>query len=216
MPKDILETIYEHKLQRTQRSIRGSEAFETTVHNNTQQIKQQLGGEEENTDLDVRTVSAQQMAALYHQMVAEYRGKPCFTDFSKINKRAISFWTRVVAACKAADMTPNEYLRAQFVWFHKAFGKVPEPIQLTTEAATERARQFTGTRQKRVVASSKDANVDIADVFRWCEKQVRDICRAQGMTREQFYKELVLTGEISLPLSFLEADPVYRRVANED
>jgi hypothetical protein len=34
------------------------------------------------------------------------------------------------------------------------------------------------------------------------------------MTREQFYKELVLTGEISFPLSFLNADPVYRKVAD--
>jgi hypothetical protein len=212
MPKDIVETIYEQKLQRTQRSVRGSEAFEKTVHNNTQLVKRQLDGGEESTDLDVRTVTAQQMAALYYGMVAEYNHKSCFTDFSKINKKAIAFWARVVDACKETSMTPNEYMKAQFVWFHKTFKTTPTPIQLSTKAAIERAREFTGTRQKRVVASAKDANVEIADVFRRCEKQVRDMCRAQKMTREQFYAELVLTGEFSLPLSFLEADPVYRRV----
>ncbi len=212
---DILKAINDHNLKKIDRSIRGSEAYEKRVENETKKTKQILSSGELSDEFDTATITANQVCELYHTMVFDYTQKPNFIDFSKISKQAIAYWTRVYQASQKAKLTPRQYLHAQFEWFHNAFRKVPEVKQLATQAALERASEYSGS-NKRIVASSIEVTVPLSAVFKRCDKQVRDICRAQQITREEFYRDFVLTGVMAMPLSFLTADPVYGRVISGD
>lgn len=208
---DILKAIHDHELRKVNNSIRGSEAFEKRVDKETKKTKELLSSGDISDEFDTNTITAQQMCELYHTMVSDYTQKPNYTDFSKISRQAIAYWARVYEASKKAKLTPRQYLQAQFAWFHEAFRKVPDVRQLATEEALKRAEEFSGS-TRRIVASSIETKVPMSAVFKRCDKQVRDMCRAQKLTREEFYREFVVTGIIPLPLSFLTADPVYRSV----
>ncbi len=210
---DILKAIKEHELKKINNSIRGSEAFEKRVDKETKKTKELLSSGDISDEFDTNTITAQQMCELYHMMVSDYTQKSNYIDFSKISRQAIAYWARVYEASKTAKLTPRQYLQAQFEWFHEAFRKVPDVKQLATEAALERAAGFSGN-TRRIIASSVETKVPMSDVFKRCDKQVRDMCRAQKITREEFYREFVVTGIVPLPLSFLTADPVYRRVCD--
>ncbi len=214
MNEDILDAIKRIKLNKLDRSIRASEANEERVHKATQVVKRMLTNGELTDEFDVRTVTAQQMCQLYYTMVSDYTSQANYTDFNKISKQAIAFWARVVQACEETSLSPRLYLQAQFEWFHNAFRKVPETKQLITDTALERAKEFKG-KEKKLVASSVCANIPKSDIFKRCDKQVRAMCKAQGMSRVEFYKEFVLTGEVPLPVSFLLVDPAYRSAIGE-
>ena len=209
---NILAEIHKHTLTKIQKQIRGSEAHETAVNNKATRVKRLLVGEV-GTEIDVRTMSAQDMCAMYHDMLSDYRQQSNFVDYAKINKSAIAFWSRVVDICQKQGFTPKAYLQAQFSYFHTTFGTAPLLPQLITEKATERAKAEVKIKG-RVVASAVASDFSLSDMFRECDKQVRNICRAQNMTREEFYQKLVVTGEYPLPVAFLNVDPVYQKVAN--
>jgi hypothetical protein len=209
--KDIIDRITDYKLNTLRNSIRGTEAFEKAVSNAAAKLKHKA--DDLGSELDIRTVSAQDMCECYYTMLSDYRQKHNFTNYKKINRSAVAFWFRVVEACQKADLPPKDYLQAQFSYFHTTFGTAPTLPQLITENALERAKSVVKLKTK-IVASSIASNITLPEVFKECDKQVRNICRAQKMTREEFYSKLVLTGEYPLPVSFLKADPVYNKVAN--
>ncbi len=213
LKNNILEVIDKHNLDKIEKQLKGSERFSSTVANNISKVREKLGTLKTG-ELDVRTVTAQDVCRLYHTMKCDYYSQHCYIDFNHINKSAIVFWSRVVGVCKDLDMTPDTYLKAQFTYFHQTFGTVPDVQQLITDKALERAKTvkgFTG----RVAASAIQSSVPLPALFKSCDKQVRDICRAQKLTRKEFYQKLVLTGEFPMPVSFLEADPIYKEALDE-
>jgi len=155
------------------------------------------------------------MAALYYRMVDEYGGSPAVRIPAETPRRGLSLWRRVVRSCGAAGVDPEPYMRAQFAYFHKCFGRIPKISQLATDKAQVRAIEYIATNkvQRRVVGAIEH-KTDLADVMRNAEKLMQTICRAQGMTREEVYRNLVLPGLIGFPKQYLAADPVYRGVVN--
>lgn len=213
MKKPILEAIRDHNLNKANRSIAGQQAYDTAVHNKTAEFKRLLKGEV-TQDSDPRLLTASDLARMYYMRLAEFTGKPCMVDFSKMNKRAIAYWHRVYNFCKENNVDPNAHISSQFFYFNRTFGTSPKLEQLMTPKSLERTKECK-TEQKRVVPFARDANLDLGALYGRCDKQVRDMCRAQGMSRLEFYKEIVLTGAVQLPLDFLSADPVYQRATEE-
>lgn len=213
MKKPILEAIHDHNLNKVKRSIAGQQAYDTAVHNRTLEFKRLIKGEVAQ-DSDPRLLTAADLARIYYGRMSEFNGKPCMVDFSKMNKRAIAYWHRVYLFCKENNVDPSAHIKAQFFYFNKTFGTSPKLEQLMTPKSLERTKDCK-TEQKRVVPFAREGTFDLGALYGRCDKQVRDMCRAQGMTRLEFYKEVVLTGAVQLPLDFLSSDPVYQKATEE-
>ena len=202
----ITEAIRARRLRAAKSSIAYGELTQRNVQNQLARMKRVLSGEEECDGLDP---SVRSLRDHYYRMKSDYTQRADFAQVPELNKRAIALWTRVSNAWKESGVSQEHFIKAQFAWFHKSFGKSPDVVNLVTEAAIERAKTYAGSKH-RVVGNNIKADVTTADMFRQCEKTVRDMCRAQKMTKKEFYQNFILTGEFSLPKKFLMADPVYR------
>ena len=176
-----------------------------------QAVKQMLKGETTGTGEHATEMS---LATIYYRMLEDYTGKPNYA-MAKWNAKSLAFWKRVAQAQEKSGAEPEEYIRAQFKWFDKAFGKPPDLVQLTTELAIQRAADYAASDEKnsRRVVGAQQLKVPFADLMRQCEKQVLDICRANKMDRETFYRTLVKPGIVPLRNQFLDSDPVLKMVS---
>ncbi len=211
MSETMIETLRRKRATTAIRSMAMSEINEQHLHNKAKAAREQLGntnGINEDTELTA------QLAHHYYHMKASYSGKRVQTRVVDSARRQ-QFWGKVQTCCKTADVTPERYMKAQFSFFHIAFGTTPKLNQLATEAAIERAQSFEGKTSGKVVGNAIESGVSLGSLFARCEQQVRDICRAQSVTREEYYRIFVIPGLISMPHEFLSADPVYQEVANE-
>lgn len=207
---DIRTTLEQRSLRKLKNSINYAEKREAATAHHAEIAKAMLRGEPLQSSL---SLEAQTLRTLYYGMLKDYKGEH-YALPGPPNKRAQALWKRVADACMESGVDPKKYMRAQFAWFDKAFGKAPDLTQLSTSTAVERAREFTGSTERRIVGSHK-AQVSLADVFRESEKLLRNMMRAQGCTsREEFYERFVLTEVFTFPQAFLKADPAYRKVAN--
>jgi hypothetical protein len=152
------------------------------------------------------------LTEMYYSMVARYSGKRNFTNYTPSKKRD-AIWKRIIARVHEAGVGAETFLKAQFVFFDAAFGCPPSLPSLTTEKAVKRAQEFTG-KAGNVVASSTSYTTEKAAVLQHTDKFIRDICKVQKISREQFYITFVITGEISIPKVFLDIDPVWKAVSN--
>lgn len=198
----ILDAIKKQRLSSDKRSYSASERFESNVRAQAEYTKLVISGEAE--DLD-----EMQMATLYGRMRSQYSGKPHM--FKELNNRSKSFWRRVITRQKESGVAPEKFLTAQFDWFHSNFGRIPDVVQLTTEAAVTRAREYAGKDNKKVTATTREEKANFADLMRHSEKMMRDICKAQGMTRLEVYTNLIIPGHFTFPKQYLDSDPIYRQ-----
>ncbi len=209
---DIRDALEERRLRSLKKSIQFSEQREAATAYHSQVAKAILTGKELPSDL---TLQAQTLRTLYYSMLKDYEGES-YRLPRPITKRGVAMWKRVGDACEKAGCDPKKFMRAQFDWFHRTFGKAPVLTQLASVTAVTRAQEFTGNAQRRIVGNNIKAKVSLADVFRQSEKLLRDMMRAQDCkTREEFYERFVLTEVFTLPTEFLRADPAYRKVAHE-
>jgi hypothetical protein len=208
---DIRSVLEQRSLRKLKKSIQFSEQREAAIAHHSQVAKAVLKGERLPSSL---TFEAQALRTLYYSMLKDYAGE-MFAVPTLPTKRAEALWKRVGEACKKSGCSPKKFMRAQFAWFDKVFGRAPQLIQLTTDAAVQRALEFSGNADRRIVGNNINAKVSLADVFRQSEKLLRDMMRAQGCkTREEFYERFVLTELFVFPKEFLKADPAYRRVVD--
>jgi len=209
---DIRTVLEQERLRSLKRSIQFSEQREAATARHSQAAKAVLLGKPLPTSL---SLEAQTLRSMYYTMLKDYRGES-FTFPGPLTKRGESLWGRVGDMCKQAGCSPQKFMRAQFDWFHKAFGRAPELNQLATETAVIRARDFAGNAGSRIVGNNIKAKVSMADVFRESEKMLRAMMKAQGCTsREEFYTRFVLTEVFSFPPAFLKADPAWRSVSGQ-
>lgn len=197
----IIEAVRAQRLKQLVRSNAHGEQYAEGVHRKAEFVQAMLKGTA--TDVDEHNLQH-----LYYQHVTAYTGNK-YANPTIRTKRQLAYWRSVGKAVKTSGVAPSKYMAAQFNYFDKVFGTYPKVQQLHTEAAITRALEFTGN-TKTLVKRYKSTNTT-ADVMRQADKQVRQMCKAQKLTREQFYKKLVLTGIVSLPKVFLEADPAYRK-----
>lgn len=198
----VLEAIKKHQLRSIKRGIVSSEIQENVTRANAEHVKVVLNGEADDID-------ETKMAGIYGRLRSQYDGKPHMGK--PLSKRAKSFWQRVIAKQKESGVSAEKFMTAQFDWFHKNFGKIPDVYQLTTDAAVTRAKEYAGSENKKIVSTAREANVNFADLMKQADKMMRDICKAQGMTRLEVYTKLVIPGHFTFPKQYLDSDPVYKQ-----
>lgn len=208
MSETISKAIRERRIRAAKSSVAYADLTERNVARQLKSVKQIMTGEYEEDGLDP---SVRSLREHYYRMKRDYTLSADFSQVPDMNKRSIALWTRVSNAWKLSGVSQEHFIKAQFDWFHRSFGKAPDVVNLVTESAVERAKEYSGSKH-RVIGNNVKAEISTADIFRNCERMIRDICRAQKVTREEFYQRFVLTGEFSLPKEFLKADPVYRKV----
>jgi len=205
----IIERIKKQKLKKISRSINISERNEQIIKNKSEVVKDLMGSTNE---LDKHVSYANQLSYHYYKMLHEYN---TYTFVSLVkpvpNKRGESYWNKVAERCLQAEVSPEKYIKAQFVYFNKHFNKSPEHKHLITEEAVKRAKTVSSI-QDRVVSDHLPSNVDLGTLFSECEKMIRRLCRAQNISREEFYRNFVIPGIITIPKQFLQADPVYKAI----
>jgi len=205
----IIEVLQAKVLRSTKASLAFSETRDALVSRKAQATKEFL---KQDPELHSRALE-QRMASLYYRMLDEYYVEPAIRMVNSPSKKGQALWKRVPVSCDATGVDPESYMRAQFAFFHKAYGRVPRVYQLATDKARERAISFSGSKVK--IMTDKKVSRNLPVIMRQAEKLMQDICRAQGLTREEVYRNLVVPGLMAFPREYLEADPVYKRVKDE-
>jgi hypothetical protein len=203
----ITEQLKHIKLKNIERSIKASEQNEISIREKSRLIKPILGT---HNPVETLEIKAYQLSVLYYEMKARYDGKATFTKVATSDKSK-DLWRRVAVACDKAGAEPRMFMKAQYDFFHTAFGTIPKLNQLATEGATTRAQLYAGN-DKSIVGNAMEHKISVGSLFSYCEKQIQDICKAQNCNREEFYQRFVLTRLLSFPKQFLESDPVYRKL----
>ena len=211
MSKSMVDYLRKRRITKVTRSIAMSEANENGIRNKAEVARNLLGS---NSGIDSDTQLASRLSYLYYYMKAKYVNNALFSKVTHSEKRD-EFWARVVEACKKADVSPEKYMKAQFSYFHKTFGTVPNVNQLATSGAVTRAQEFAGKVDGFIVGNNVPIEDNLGAVFSRCERQLRDMCKAQSVDRAEFYRRFVCSGVITFPVEFLNADPVYEEVVNE-
>lgn len=202
----IRDAIREQKLKTLRKSLSYSEAVERHTHEQAVRTKELLTGQL-STELSPDVL----LRDAYFKQHASYTGKTSYAMKSEQTKKSKALWERVAAKWQQSGVSPDDYIKAQFMWFDKNFGKAPTVVQLATDAALDRAREMPKTVVHRVVGV-QEVKVDFAQLMRDTEKQMQTLMRANNLTREQVYTNLVLTGIYSFPKEFLNADPIYKKL----
>lgn len=212
---DILEAIKARRLRSAKASVSFCETRDKAIHNRAEYTKECILNKN-NDSVPKEARIEHDLRTLYYKMVEDYRSSSMFSMPVNYTNRSNSLWSRVAENCKKAGTTPRNYLKAQFIFFDRAFGKPPTLVQLTTTKALERAKRFDSrsTRTDKVVGT-KAHRADIADLMRAGEEQMRHLMRVHGISRDEVYRKFVVTGLFTFPKEYLKADPVYRRVCEE-
>lgn len=207
----ILEEIRKLNEIKERRSERGSELYLNRVRNRAEVVKQRkLLGEqsEENRIPEV------QMRALFMGMSEKYHQKRKIDLPADMTKRGVALWKRVVSVQKRSEKSPEQFLKAQFAYFDKHFGCAPKLYQLTTEAAIERANGF-GNTKTSTVSGGVEYKLGKAEQYRAAESTLLRVQRAQGLSREEVYRNLVIPGHLFISPDFLKIDPTYSKVVKD-
>jgi hypothetical protein len=206
----IIEVLRRRELETLKRSDAYSSVRSQRTHDHAKHVKQVLSGETISPEVPV---SIQVLRDTYYNMLRSYQGND-YSYPTEMNKQSINLWTRVETARSKAGCLADKYIKAQFAWFHKKFGKAPTVEQLSTPGAVERALEFSGSTTGRVVGNNIIHKNSLAETFKQNEVLLQSMMKAQQCTRVEFYKRFVITGIYSFDTRFLEADPAYQKALN--
>ena len=161
--------------------------------------------------------NAARIRLVYYKMCDNYRRTTSYGG-GVVNSRSKALWERVESFWSRSNVDQEQYVLAQIAWFHKVFGRLPTPVQLATEAAVERAKEFSEKEDKPTrapITNNIPHNASLADIFKQSEKSLQAMMREQGCSREEFYRKFVVTGLTGFHPKFLQADPVWRKVVGK-
>lgn len=203
MAKSLIEAVNASKCKKLDRQIRGSEFIQKQAIKLAETVK--IGRSQ-----DPEVLTAFQLGCLYYDMLATYY---CKYNFIKptMDKKSLAFWKRVEAARERAGVSSSDFIKAQFDWFDKHLKTAPPLPSLTTDNAVDRAVSFVGGSRDRVVGQSEYKSEE-ASVIRYIDVQVRQICKAQNLTKEEFYTKLVIPGNFPIPEPYLKVCPIWKKV----
>lgn len=199
---DILKAVRDKKVKKLKKSIQA----ETYFNNKAVAIGENLSNSKK---LGV-TLQEHELKSTYYDMLSKYYHKSNFV-FYKVNEKSVKFWRRVAECQNASGTNSNTYIKAQFFWFNKYFGTAPSLPHLITENAVKRAIEFSGCKGN-VVSSSIPHQAELSFVLQQTDRMIRDIMKSQNLTKEEFYKKLVLTGEFPVSSEYLKVDPIYKKL----
>jgi len=210
MSIDVMSLLRERKLASLKRSIASSENHEKRVSQNANRAKAVINntspyaGSEHFEEYILRDKYMRALEDYQRKPVHAYVGQP-FTP------KGLALWKRVAKAWRESGVDADVFIQAQFTYFHNVFRKAPTAQQLTTEGAVLRA---ISVRPEKVSTNDIPAQIDLGELFKRCEKQMTEIMRAQKLTREEVYRNLVLNRLVMFPEVYLNADPIWKKVKN--
>lgn len=206
----ISDAIKQHKLKHLQ----SSDTYTTYRNKRISLAAQALKMSKLNNELTGDSIKPEDLLRRhYYNMYEQYYNKRTFSYEDPTDEKSKKLWARVAKRCEESGANELEFMKAQFDYFHATFKKAPTFAQLTTEAAVGRAKAFIGKgTDKRIVSGATEVNVGLAAILRRSEQMMQELMKAQDMTREEVYENLVLTGVYSFPEEYLKADPTYKRV----
>lgn len=164
-------------------------------------------------DVDEALVAAVVARNEYYRQLDTYTGSTSgLAGAKKLTKASQGLWKKVAKAIEKASLTSEDYIRIQFSFYHRVFGKAPEPHFLHTEAAVIRAIDAK-VPTFAIVGSLKDklSDNDYLQLMKYGERMIQSLIVEHGMTREELYIALVIPGLVELPRVFLESDQAYKR-----
>lgn len=210
MTKDILESLRQQRLKTIQQRERYQDLVESRVEQHANALKH-VDFTDGRDPADARELHAQKV---FYRLQDEYRRTKTVTLPTQQTKQQAAFWRRVVAAADEVGVPVEVYLRAQMQYFHDTFRKAPELKHLLTENAKLRAREVKVSARK-IIGNNIVDKQDLSQLFISTNKYLLDIQRAQGLSREEVYRQLVRPGHLHIPEAFLQADPLWKKVVNE-
>jgi hypothetical protein len=125
-------------------------------------------------------------------------------------------WDSVYEKQLQSGVTSKEFIQAQFSYFEQTFKTTPSLKHLLTKGAVQRAQDFAKSGGKFTPGKAYvSVGSDEAELLRSTDEQLRDMCKAQGITRVEFYKKFVLTGFFPVTPKYTELDPEYHKAKTE-
>ena len=214
MKKHIIELLQEQRVKKLQRAEQYANHKEKVLNSKAEAVKRILRGDKA---IEGLSITASHLRDLYYDRLRAYKGENYSYD-PGVTKAGTRLWERVEKAFNTSDVDPERFIKAQFAFFDKAFGKAPEITQLATQTAVDRAREYEGLTEGRVLSNARKAPITKADTYRQSELMIQQIMAAQKMTRVEVYQKLVANGLVSLPPEFMERDPAYiaAKATNDD
>lgn len=203
--KHVIELLKEQRAKKLQRAEQYASHKEKVLSSKAEAVKRILRGEKA---IEGLSIPASRLRDLYYDRLRAYKGENYSYD-PGVTKSGIRLWERVEKAFDTAEVDPERFIKAQFAFFDKAFGRAPEITQLATQTAVDRAREYDGKTEGRVLSNGRKAPITKADIYRESEKLLQQIMAAQGISRQELYKRFVLTGLMTFPSEFMERDPAY-------
>lgn len=208
MTVDILSILRQKKLTHINRSFGQQERYERDLHQRAERAVAVVNGT--NPYAGKQHYEQYMLRDIYNRELEIYTRKSVFS--TEMSPRALTLWTRVAKAWKSSGVDMDTYIRAQFTYFHNTFRTHPTVLQLTTDSAVVRAASV---KPEKVMTNNIPAEINLAELFKRCEKQMTEIMRVQKLTREEVYLKLVVTRLVAFPEQYLNADPVWKKVLNE-
>jgi hypothetical protein len=203
---DLAKVVNQKKIKQLERSDKYTTYFQNKAICLGENIKTAQRLNVSQPEVDLRTEYYHSIDRYYHKNKSQYH-------ITVLTEKSVQFWRKVNENREKAGVDAHTYIKAQFAWFHQHFGCVPSLPSLLTENAVKRAVEFVASKNRsNIVSSVIDHKSELADVLRSTDEMIRRIMKAHNLTKEDFYKNLVLTGEFSVSKIYLDSDPVYKKV----
>jgi len=209
-----IQKIQHRQARKEQLAEQRSEAYLSRVRQLAETVKHPKPGKPQE---DCSAES--EMRTLYNSLKKNYLRKDVnkFAFGTEMSRSSKAQWGRVVKAQQESNKDPETYLKAQFAYFDRCFRTYPKIQQLATDQAIERANVFEVELTKgSPVASALEYKTDKATEFKLADRMVTSVMRAQGLSREEVYRKLVLPGHLYISPDYLKNDPVYSKVVKDD
>lgn len=203
---DIAKAVNKKKIQQLEQSDRGTTFFQNRAVCLGENVKTAKRLNVTQPEVDLRSEYYRSLDRYYHKSKSS-------VNFSTVTEKSVQFWRKVNENREKAGVDALTYIKAQFAWFHQHFGSIPSLPSLLSQNAVKRAVEYGSNQIKsNIVSSAIDHKSELADVLRSTDELIRRIMKAHNLTKEQFYRNLVLTGEFPVAKAYLDSDPVYKAV----
>jgi hypothetical protein len=206
----LSEVIARHKVNKLEKSIRGSEIYTNAVTLYGERVQQKLIRKKTGQEVD----SAQGPAVLrmlYHRLKSNYYSRITGLPVPS-NERSNKLWKAVYDKQVQSGVDAETFVQAQFAYFDQVFKTAPAIKHLLTLNAVQRAQEYAKSGNKFVQGKAyTPLDSDRAEVLRATDEQVRSMCEAHEIGRVEFYKRFVLSGYYPLPKDYTDVDPDYTR-----
>ena len=192
------------------RSEHAEDMFKAHVNAAIMEYKTKVVGEEVLADMYPVVLRGLYYSEVIRLTNSFYRNVPQ-SEKSKL------IWDKISTNCKKSKAKPEDFIKAQFVYFEKHFGSIPKISNLVSVHSITRTIDYLATinpnnncpKLDTTLVPKMITKIAKPDKYSLIEKQLQSMIKAQKCSREEFYLRFVISGEYHLPREFILNDPDY-------